>query len=208
MNPEPRPFPAKNGATLFEETDAYTGITFYIMGTAVSPMVIVQTRSTESTTYGGNCTLAELRGELRPDRSLDRRPQLLLAAMRMTLEEFRAALVRADPPAGLNAPLRALWLDGKGDWDTAHETVDDPDIADGARVHAYLHREEGTSPNARYWVRGDRPAEPRQGPQGRGRSRGGVDVAPHYRAEMYRFPDSQRDAHPTGCRRMLEDERR
>jgi len=39
---------------------AYAGITFYIMGTAVAPVVIVQTRSTESTTYGGNCTLATL----------------------------------------------------------------------------------------------------------------------------------------------------
>jgi hypothetical protein len=39
---------------------AYTGIRFYIMGTAVAPVVIVQTRATESTTYGGTCTLATL----------------------------------------------------------------------------------------------------------------------------------------------------
>jgi hypothetical protein len=39
---------------------AYTGIRFYIMGAAVAPTVIVQTRSTESITYGGNCTLATL----------------------------------------------------------------------------------------------------------------------------------------------------
>jgi hypothetical protein len=40
--------------------NAYRGITFYIMGTAVAPKVIVQTRETESTTYGGSCTLATL----------------------------------------------------------------------------------------------------------------------------------------------------
>jgi hypothetical protein len=69
----------------------------------------------------------------------------------MTFDEFRASLAGADPPQVLSAPLRALWLDGKGDWDGAHETVSDPDTADGARVHAYLHRKEGDLSNARYW---------------------------------------------------------
>jgi hypothetical protein len=49
-----------NVPSLTYNAGAYTGIRFYIMGTAVSPMVIVQTRSTESTTYGGSCTLATL----------------------------------------------------------------------------------------------------------------------------------------------------
>jgi hypothetical protein len=39
---------------------AYTGVRFYIMGTAVAPILIVQTRATESTTYGGTCTLPTL----------------------------------------------------------------------------------------------------------------------------------------------------
>jgi len=69
----------------------------------------------------------------------------------MTLAEFRAALALADPPAGLSTALRALWLDGKGEWDAAHRSVDDPDTAEGARVHAYLHRKEGDLSNARYW---------------------------------------------------------
>jgi hypothetical protein len=69
----------------------------------------------------------------------------------MTFAEFSAALALVDPPAGLTTPLRALWLDGKGDWDDAHRAVDDPDTAEGARVHAYLHRKEGDLSNARYW---------------------------------------------------------
>jgi hypothetical protein len=39
---------------------AYTGIRFFIMGTAVAPVAIVQTSETESSTYGGTCGLATL----------------------------------------------------------------------------------------------------------------------------------------------------
>ena len=42
------------------DATAYTGVRFYIMGTAAAPLVVVQTRSTESATYGGDCTLATL----------------------------------------------------------------------------------------------------------------------------------------------------
>ena len=79
----------------------------------------------------------------------------------MTFDEFRASLKRGTkPPAGLSAPLRALWLDGKGDWAAAHETVDDLETKEAARVHAYLHRAEGDRDNARYWYgrAGVRPA--------------------------------------------------
>jgi len=70
----------------------------------------------------------------------------------MTFDEFRASLKRdVSPPAGLSAPLRALWLDGKGDWAAAHGTVDSLETTDAARVHAYLHRKEGDRDNARYW---------------------------------------------------------
>ena len=70
----------------------------------------------------------------------------------MTFDEFRASLKRGTkPPAGLNAPLRALWLDGKGDWVAAHATVNDLETKEAARVHAYLHRAEGDRDNARYW---------------------------------------------------------
>ena len=79
----------------------------------------------------------------------------------MTLEEFRASLAAGDePPAALSAPLRALWLDGRGDWAAAHATVDDLETKAAARVHAYIHRKEGDLDNARYWYRraGAQPA--------------------------------------------------
>ena len=70
----------------------------------------------------------------------------------MTFDDFRES-VRIDgkPPAGLSAPLRALWIDGKGDWARAHGTVDNLETKEAARVHAYLHRKEGDRDNARYW---------------------------------------------------------
>ena len=70
----------------------------------------------------------------------------------MTFDEFQASLTsRNQAPAGLSAPLRALWLDGKGDWAAAHGTVDDLETKTAARVHAYIHRKEGDLDNARYW---------------------------------------------------------
>jgi hypothetical protein len=70
----------------------------------------------------------------------------------MTIEEFRASLSAADPPA-VSVALRALWHDARGDWNAAHtvaQAIDDPT---GARVHAYLHRKEGDLANAGYWYR-------------------------------------------------------
>ena len=72
----------------------------------------------------------------------------------MTFDDFRASIAAdAEPPAALSAPLRALWLDGKGDWGAAHGTVDDLETKAAARVHAYIHRKEGDLDNARYWYR-------------------------------------------------------
>jgi len=49
--------------------------------------------------------------------------------------------------------LLALWWDGRGDWGKAHEIAQDVAGADGAWVHAYLHRKEGDVGNAGYWYR-------------------------------------------------------
>src|SRR4029077_7894570 len=49
-----------NVPTYTYNASVYTGVQFYVMGTAVAPIFIVQTRATESTTYGGSCTLATL----------------------------------------------------------------------------------------------------------------------------------------------------
>jgi len=69
------------------------------------------------------------------------------------LEAFIASLDAPEPPAGLPAPLAALWTDARGDWDGAHALAQDAPGVDGAWVHAYLHRKEGDPANAAYWYR-------------------------------------------------------
>ncbi len=69
----------------------------------------------------------------------------------MTLADFTVTLSSAAPPASLSAALAALWHDGRGDWDAAHRTAQDIETADGAWIHAYLHRKEGDAGNAAYW---------------------------------------------------------
>ena len=64
----------------------------------------------------------------------------------MTLIEFRSM-----SPDRLDGLLLALWWDAKGDWNRAHEIAQDVTGADGAWVHAYLHRKEGDLSNAAYW---------------------------------------------------------
>jgi hypothetical protein len=71
----------------------------------------------------------------------------------MDFDQFRLTLSGETPPPGLSDLLRALWLDKKGDFDGAHGIAQDVDTADGARVHAYLHRKEGDLSNAGYWYR-------------------------------------------------------
>ena len=74
--------------------------------------------------------------------------RVLERGVRMTIAEFRAS--RADEFEGV---LLALWWDAKGDWSRAHEVAQDVGDADGAWVHAYLHRKEGDEGNAAYWYR-------------------------------------------------------
>jgi hypothetical protein len=67
--------------------------------------------------------------------------------------DLRASLAAADPPAGLDSALQALWHAAKGDWNKAHELAQSQEDAKGAWVHAYLHRVEGDQSNAGYWYR-------------------------------------------------------
>ncbi len=83
----------------------------------------------------------------------------------MDLPEFRESLKEPRPPRGLAAPLRALWHDARGNWDRAHEIVQDEGGKAAARVHAYLHRKEGDTANADYWY----------GRSGEERPRGGLE---------------------------------
>ncbi|QNI33882.1 hypothetical protein H7849_08230 [Alloacidobacterium dinghuense] len=69
----------------------------------------------------------------------------------MTSQEFRHSLRDEEPSANLSRLLQALWWDAKGDWSRAHEIAQQIETPDAAWVHAYLHRKEGDSGNARYW---------------------------------------------------------
>ena len=69
----------------------------------------------------------------------------------MDPNEFKASLAQPTPPDGLSLSLRALWHDGKGDWNRAHELAQQDAGLQGAWVHAYLHRKEGDLNNAAYW---------------------------------------------------------
>ncbi len=71
----------------------------------------------------------------------------------MSLAEFRASLAAAEPPRGLSPALAALWRDGKGDWNGAHEQAQAGEGGDSDWVHAYLHRKEGDQGNAVSWYR-------------------------------------------------------
>jgi hypothetical protein len=69
----------------------------------------------------------------------------------MTVAELRDSLARSAPPPGLPKLVRALWHDARGSWDEAHRIAQSVDDAEGAWVHAYLHRKEGDLSNAGYW---------------------------------------------------------
>ena len=49
--------------------------------------------------------------------------------------------------------IKALELDKAGNWDCAHQIVQEIESIDSYRIHAYLHRVEGDIGNARYWYR-------------------------------------------------------
>jgi len=69
------------------------------------------------------------------------------------LQEFKASLKSETPDTKLSVQLKALWYDGKGDWNKAHHQVDHLDDLLSAHIHAYLHRKEGDIWNADYWYR-------------------------------------------------------
>jgi len=69
----------------------------------------------------------------------------------MNYSEFRNSLSEETPPEGLSDLLLALWNEGKGDWEKAHNIVQDIHSSDASWIHAYLHRKEGDQGNAAYW---------------------------------------------------------
>ena len=69
----------------------------------------------------------------------------------MTYDEFINSLAGNQPPQKISAALRALWFDGKDDWESSHNIAQDINDRNGSWIHAYLHRKEGDLSNARYW---------------------------------------------------------
>ena len=69
----------------------------------------------------------------------------------MQFEAFVESLKETQPPANLSFILRALWYDGKEEWDNAHKIIENQSDPDSTRIHAYLHRKEGDQWNASYW---------------------------------------------------------
>lgn len=69
----------------------------------------------------------------------------------MNLEEFKLSLSDELPPIDLSDLLQALWIEARGDWDTAHSIAQENPSNEGSWVHAYLHRKQGDLSNASYW---------------------------------------------------------
>lgn len=69
----------------------------------------------------------------------------------MTIKSFKESLALDAPYVQLSTSLKSLWYDAKGDWEKAHDLVDQLTGLDAAWVHAYLHRKEGDIWNADYW---------------------------------------------------------
>lgn len=66
---------------------------------------------------------------------------------------FASSPAADDPPALASPALRSIRWAAKGEWDKAHELVQEDGGADAAWVHAHLHRVEGDLANAAYWYR-------------------------------------------------------
>ncbi|MDT7951759.1 MAG: hypothetical protein RQ966_09670 [Acetobacteraceae bacterium] len=70
------------------------------------------------------------------------------------LVAFRATLAQPAPDAGADLAIQGLWWAAKGDWDRAHQCVQQREgVPRCDLVHAHLHRLEGDEGNAAYWYR-------------------------------------------------------
>lgn len=65
--------------------------------------------------------------------------------------QFKESLAQSSPPGSLSVIQTALWYDGKGNWEKAHDLINDLADPVSAHIHAYLHRKEGDTGNACYW---------------------------------------------------------
>lgn len=73
--------------------------------------------------------------------------------MNTEVAAFLESLETGTPPVIAVPLLRAVWHGLRGEWEAAHQIAQDDASAEGAWVHAWLHRIEGDFANARYWYR-------------------------------------------------------
>ncbi len=52
------------------------------------------------------------------------------------LQEFKTSLNTESPDPGISIQLQSLWYDGKGNWEMAHQQVDQLNDQASARIHA------------------------------------------------------------------------
>jgi len=83
----------------------------------------------------------------------------------MTLAAFKAACNSVNPPSGISDELLALWYDARGNWNRAHELVQETGGYTADWIHAYLHRKEGDNSNAAYWYRRVKKNMPHKSPE-------------------------------------------
>lgn len=70
----------------------------------------------------------------------------------MDLINFKKTLSENKVPRNLPILVQALWHDGKGDWESAHNIAQSNEgTLAYDQLHAYLHRKEGDKFNANYW---------------------------------------------------------
>jgi hypothetical protein len=69
----------------------------------------------------------------------------------MNLSAFKETFSAGSPPPALSVYVQALWYDANGNWDKAHQLIQDLADSNAAWIHAYLHRKEGDLWNADYW---------------------------------------------------------
>jgi len=67
------------------------------------------------------------------------------------LDVFLKSVDSKIKPEGLNLTEKCLWTAGTGEWEKAHDMVQDVPDPYGSWIHAMLHREEGDLSNASYW---------------------------------------------------------
>lgn len=69
----------------------------------------------------------------------------------MNIATFTESLAANEPPENISVYLKSLWFDAKGNWNKAHQLIQDVEDKNASWIHAYLHRKEGDIGNAGYW---------------------------------------------------------